>query len=239
MSVMLVIGNPPSVKSQFAHVESWVFDLDNTLYPSSSDLWPKIDHKITLYVQNVMGLDGLSSRAIQKFYYQRYGTSLNGLMQEYGIDPHDFLSFAHDIDRSTLPADPALSESIGRLPGRKVIFTNGSEGHAIATAEQLGILQHFDGIFDIVAAGYTPKPDPRTYTRFFERHGVDPRGAAMFEDLEKNLLVPHQTAMKTVLVVAANGAHDHREAWEKVAAAPPHVDFVTDDLAAFLSVLTE
>jgi putative hydrolase of the HAD superfamily len=234
----LIVDPPPSLKDSFAHVNTWVFDLDNTLYPSSSDLWPKIDTQITLFLQEFFGLDGLSSRALQKFYYQRYGTSLKGLMIEYGIDPHDFLEFAHDIDRSSLASDPGLSEAIGRLPGRKLIFTNGSKGHAVATTEQLGIRQHFDEIFDIVAADYLPKPDPVTYARFFEQFGIDPRKAAMFEDLEKNLLVPHQSAMKTVLVVAKSGETDHREAWEKVASAPAHVDFVTDDLPAFVASIT-
>jgi putative hydrolase of the HAD superfamily len=234
---MLAAPSPPGIQSSFAHVDTWIFDLDNTLYPSSSDLWPKIDRQITLFLAELFGIDGLSSRALQKFYYQRYGTSLKGLMLDYGIDPQDFLEFAHDIDRSTLAPDPALSAHISRLPGRKLIYTNGSEGHAIATAQQLGILQHFSGIFDIVAADYVPKPDPLPYARFFARFGVEPARAAMFEDLEKNLLVPHQSGMKTVLVVAKRGATDHREAWEQVAAAPAHVDFVTDDLASFLGLL--
>jgi putative hydrolase of the HAD superfamily len=237
MRPMLMSETPPTVRQSFSHVDTWVFDLDNTLYPSSSDLWPKIDHQITLYLQALFGLDGLSSRALQKFYYQRYGTSLKGLMLEYGIDPHDFLQFAHDIDRSSLAEDEALSRHIGRLPGRKLIFTNGSTGHAEATARKLGILDHFEDIFDIVAADYTPKPDPATYDRFFLRYGIDPARAAMFEDLEKNLVVPHQSAMKTVLIIAKSGMTDHREAWEKVAAAPAHVDFVTDDLGAFLGAI--
>ena len=223
--------------SSFEHINTWVFDLDNTLYPPDSDLWPKIDHRITLYLANLFGLDGLSSRALQKYYYQKYGTSLKGLMLEHGIDPHGFLQFAHDIDRSTLPPNPALSDAIAALPGRKLIFTNGSTGHAEATAKQLGILHHFEDIFDIVSSDYVPKPDPETYRLFFEKHGVDPTRAAMFEDLEKNLVAAHANGMTTVLIVAKQGQHDHREAWEKVVAVPAHVDFVTDDLAGFLAGL--
>jgi putative hydrolase of the HAD superfamily len=225
---------PPRLDEAFAHVETWVFDLDNTLYPSDSDLWPKIDHRITLYLHHLFGLDGLSSRALQKYYYQRYGTSLKGLMLEHGVDPHDFLAFAHDIDRSTLPRDERLSAAIGALRGRKVIYTNGSKGHAEATARQLGIDHHFDGVFDIVSADYAPKPDPAAYDRFFRAHDIDPAHAAMFEDLEKNLLPARASGMKTVLVTAKAGRVDHREAWEKVANAPAHVDYVTDDLAGFL-----
>jgi putative hydrolase of the HAD superfamily len=236
---MSVMQPQPGFARDFAHIDTWVFDLDNTLYPSSSDLWPKIDQQITLFLQNFFGLDGISSRALQKFYYQRYGTSLKGLMQEYDIDPKEFLDFAHDIDRSTLAPDPALSEAIGRLPGRKLIFTNGSEGHAKATCEQLGILHHFSGTFDIVAANYMPKPDPAAYARFFTRFMVDPARAAMFEDLEKNLATPHHSGMKTVLVVGKTGAQDHRETWEKVASPPAHIDCITDDLAGFLGSLVK
>ncbi len=234
MNPPMLIEKPPDVAAAFAHVDTFVFDLDNTLYPQDSDLWPKIDNQITHFIQDFYDLDGLSARALQKYFYQQYGTSLKGLMHEDAVDPAEFLRFAHAIDRSTLAAAPLLSDAIATLPGRKLIFTNGSEGHAEATARQLGILQHFSGIFDIAAAGFTPKPERQSYDRFFERFGVEPSRAAFFEDLEKNLLVPHQLGMKTVLIVARVGQHDHRESWERVASAPHHVDFVTDDLTSFL-----
>jgi putative hydrolase of the HAD superfamily len=221
----------------FVGVDTWVFDLDNTLYPPDSSLWPQIDHRITLYLAEVMGMDGLSSHALQKYYYRRYGTSLKGLMHEHGVDPHDFLEFAHDIDRSALPRNAALATAIAALPGRKLIFTNGSQGHAEATARQLGILDAFDGISDIVASNFAPKPEASSYDRFFERWGVNPSRAAMFEDLEKNLSVPHAQGMRTVLVVPRLGQHDHREAWESIGAAAPHVHHVTDDLTTFLGAI--
>ncbi len=224
-------------KSAFAAVKTWVFDLDNTLYPPDSDLWPKIDQRITLYLMELFGEDGMSSRALQKYYYQRYGTTLAGIMAENGVDPSHFLSFAHDIDRSQLPEDLPLSDAIGKLPGRKLILTNGSRGHAEATAKKLGILEHFEDIFDIVAGDYIPKPEMATYNRFFDKHGIDPNSAAMFEDLEKNLKPARECGMKTVLVIPKNGREDHREAWEKVLVQPAYVDFVTDDLSGFLTKL--
>jgi putative hydrolase of the HAD superfamily len=221
--------------SHFRQVDTWVFDLDNTLYPPHSDLWPKIDARITAYMAALFGLDGISARALQKHYYRAFGTTLAGLIAEYQVDPSEFLHFVHDIDRSSLDPNPALEAAIEALPGRKLILTNGSHAHALATAKQLGIDHLFDDFFAIEHGDYLPKPHLLTYQRFFERHGVDPARAAMFEDIVHNLEAPHASGMLTVLVKPKSGAQDHREAWEKGDVVPPHVDFVTDDLVAFLT----
>ena len=226
-----------NVKARFAHVDTWVFDLDNTLYPAASSIWPKIDDRISRYLADLLGLDGLSARALQKFYYQRHGTTLRGLIADHSIDPKKFLDFVHDIDRSSLAPHPALVEAISALPGRKLILTNGSRDHALRTTEQLGFTETFEDVFDIVSADLVPKPDPATYDRFFAAHAVDPRRAAMFEDISRNLLVPHQRGMVTVLVVPRADDADHREAWEMVGRAEPYVDCVTDDIATFVAAL--
>jgi putative hydrolase of the HAD superfamily len=227
-------GIGPEVRARFAHVRTWVFDLDNTLYPSDADLWPQIDARISAYLANLLGLDGLSARALQKYYYRRYGTTLAGLMAEHAVDHAPFLDFVHDIDRSSLAPNPRLAQAIARLPGRKLILTNGSRDHALRTAEALGLGTAFEDVFDIVAAELTPKPDPIAYQRFFDRHAVDPKESAMFEDLARNLIVPHEQGMVTTLVVPQRPEADGREAWERTGAADPHIEFVTDDLAAFL-----
>lgn len=220
------------------HINTWVFDLDNTLYPADCDLWPKIDQRITLYLSYLFGLDGMSSRALQKYYYQRYGTTLRGLMEEHGIGPAEFLDFTHDIDRSSLLPDLALANAITALPGRKLILTNGSREHALRTARALGLEAMFEDIFDIADADFVPKPAVATYERFFERHGVDPAQAVMFDDLARNLIIPHERGMTTVLVVPKPGQMDHRDAFEIFHdAAPPYIDFVTSDLARFLTGL--
>jgi len=221
-----------------SHVDTWVFDLDNTLYPADCDLWPKIDQRITLYLSHLFGLDGMSSRALQIYYYQRYGTTLCGLMEEHGIGPDDFLDFTHDIDRSSLLPNLALATAITALPGRKLILTNGSREHALRTARALGLAAMFEDIFDIADADFVPKPAAATYDRFFERHAVDPARAVMFDDLAINLIVPHERGMTTVLVVPKPGQLDHRDAFEIFRdAAPPYIDFVASDLARFLTGL--
>jgi putative hydrolase of the HAD superfamily len=232
----MATGSSPSLRRGFARVNTWVFDLDNTLYPPHSDLWPQIDQRIALYLCEMFGIDGLSARALQKHWYSRYGTTLKALMDEYDIDAEEFLSFAHQIDRSRLEPRPLLSDAIGDLPGRKLIFTNGSRQHALDTARALGIERHFEAVFDIAEAGFEPKPRMTAYRRFLDRHGVDPQRSAMFEDLEKNLQAPHELGMTTVLVVPS-GPDPHREDWERKQVAGRHVDWVTADLPGFLADL--
>jgi len=222
---------------RFSGVDTWVFDLDNTLYPPHSDLWPKIDMRITQFMCDLFGLDGMSCRALQKYYYQRYGTTMHGLIEEYGVPPDVYLEFVHDIDRSTIEPAPALAQAIAALPGRKLILTNASRDHALKTAEQLGLDHLFEDVFDIVAANLVPKPLAGAYSAFFDRHRIDPARAAMFEDIARNLAVPHASGMVTTLVVAPAGGADHREDWEIARERPAHVEFMTDDLAGFLTGL--
>jgi len=225
-----------TLRRAFADVSVWIFDLDNTLYPPEAALWPQVDQRITLFLGNMFGIDGLSARALQKYYYQKYGTTLKGLMEQYGMKPEPFLDFAHDIDVSKLPPDPELGHAIEALPGRKLILTNGSEAHARNVAGRLGILHHFEAVFDIIAADFTPKPEEATYLKFLDQYQIDPSRAAMFEDLEKNLLVPHQLGMRTVLILPKQ--YDiHREAEEQADSTAEYVHFKTKDLAAFLREL--
>ncbi|CAG0979351.1 MAG: pyrimidine 5'-nucleotidase [Rhizobiaceae bacterium] len=220
--------------ARFAHVKDWVFDLDNTLYPHHTNLFAQIDVKMTAYVSELLRLPREEARALQKELYKEYGTTLNGLMTLHGIDPDDFLEKVHDIDYSWVAPAPELGEAIRALPGRKFIFTNGDRGHAERTARQLGILDHFDDIFDIVAAGLTPKPARKTYDRFVELHGVVGPNAVMFEDLARNLSVPKALGMTTVLVVPNNFEPTFSEIWERDPSFDDEVDFVTDDLTEFL-----
>jgi putative hydrolase of the HAD superfamily len=227
-------AEPPRPQSRFTHIDTWVFDLDNTLYPADCDLWPKIDQRITLFIANLLGLDGISARALQKYYYQRYGTTLRGLMDDHAISAAEFLAFVHDVDRSSLIPNLSLAMAITALPGRKLILTNGSRDHALRTAEALGLAAMFDDIFDIVAAEHLPKPEIAAYERFFDKHAVDPKRAVLFDDLDRNLVIPHERGMITVLIVPKPGRPDQREPFEIPGATLPHVDFVTSDLESFL-----
>lgn len=222
----------------FSHVTEWVFDLDNTLYPHEVNLFSQIDRNMTAYVAELLQLEPDEARVLQKRYYHEHGTTLQGLMIHYGIDPNAFLERAHAIDYSLLAPNPDLGEAIKALPGRKFILTNGSVPHAQAAAGALGILDHFEDIFDIVAADYLPKPASATYEKFAALAKLDTTKAAMFEDLPRNLAAPKALGMKTVLLVPRNLEGIVMERWEIPATSDDHIDFITDDLTAFLKGVT-
>lgn len=218
------------------HVTDWVFDLDNTLYPRECNLFAQIDTLITQYVMEVTGHDFEAARDLQKAYYRDYGTTLSGLMTTHSVDPDHYLNTVHAIDYSPVNAHPELVSAIAALPGRKFIFTNADTGHADAVLKKLGARELFSEIFDIRAAKYQPKPLEIAYRDFLAAHGVDPLKAIMFDDLEKNLRVPHQVGMVTVQVVAgADFVHEQVDAWELGRGENhEHVHHITDDLVAFL-----
>lgn len=218
----------------FRHVDTWVFDLDNTLYPAQHDLWGQIDTRMKAYITERLAITPQEAFALQKDYYRRYGTSLRGLMLEHGIEPDAFLAHVHDIDLSTLDAAPRLAAAIEALPGAKLVYTNGSERHARNVLAKLGMDGHFAAVHDIVAAEFHPKPTEEAYARFLRAHGVDPSKSVMFEDLARNLEVPHRLGMATVLVVPPTERIAARESWEFEGREAAYVDYVTEDLAGFL-----
>jgi putative hydrolase of the HAD superfamily len=218
----------------FSDIETWVFDLDNTLYPHHLNLWQQVDVRIRNYIAEFLKITHEEAFRLQKDYYRRYGTTLRGLMEEHGLEPDQFLEIVHQIDHSPLTPNPALGAAIAALPGRKFILTNGTRRHADAVMQRLGIGQHFDDVFDIKAAELEPKPRRSVYERFLARHRVNPRRSVIFEDLARNLEAPHALGMMTVLVVPEGTRSVLREEWELGGRDAAHVDYFTDDLAAFL-----
>ncbi len=218
----------------FAQVTTWIFDLDNTLYPAECNLFAEVDQKMGDFIARMLDIPFEEARYLQKHYYRKFGTTLNGLMSVHKLDPKPFLDYVHDIDLTPVQESPALSAAIERLPGRKLIFTNGTVHHAERVAGKLGILHHFEDIYDIVASDYIPKPKPEPYAKFLGRHGVNARASAMFEDMPHNLEVPHGLGMATVLVTSATFDHPVQHdiaGWEK---SPAHIHHVTDNLTGFL-----
>jgi len=225
---------PHPLPRAFDRVDTWVFDLDNTLYPHHVNLWQQVDERIRDYIADYLKISREDAFRLQKDYYKRYGTSMRGLMTEHGMKPDDFLDFVHEIDHSPLEPNPALGAAIEKLSGRKLILTNGTKSHAAAVLARLELESHFDDVFDIIAAELEPKPSAQTYDRFLKTHSVDAGRTAMFEDLARNLAVPHALGMTTVLVVPTNSREVFRETWELEGRDAPHVDHVTDDLVGFL-----
>ena len=228
-----------TIPRTFTHIDTWVFDLDNTLYPHHVNLWQQVDARIGAFVADWLKVSPQDARKIQKDYYLRYGTTMRGMMTEHGVSADDYLAYVHEIDHSPLEPNPAMGAAIARLRGRKLILTNGSTDHAGKVLERLGLTTHFEAVFDIIAAELEPKPAPQTYQKFLKLHGVDPANAAMFEDLARNLVVPHQLGMTPVLVVPDGSNEVAREDWELEGRDAFHVDYVTDDLTGFLQGLAK
>jgi putative hydrolase of the HAD superfamily len=221
----------------FTHIDTWVFDLDNTLYPHHVNLWQQVDKRIGEFVGRWLRVSPQEARRIQKDYYRRYGTTMRGMMTEHGVRADDFLAYVHQIDHSPLQPNPTMGAAIASLPGRKLVLTNGSTDHAGKVLQRLGIDAYFEAVFDIIAADLEPKPAAQTYQKFLRDHHVTPEKSAMFEDLARNLVIPHQLGMTTVLVVPDGTSEVLREDWELEGRDDSHVDHVTDDLTGFLQGL--
>ena len=207
--------------------EAWVFDLDNTLYPASCNLFAAIDERMRGYVAAFLGLDLDAAFAVQKQYFREYGTSLRGLMHRHGMEPEPFLEHVHDIDLTVLDPAPILDQALAALPGRKFVFTNASSRHAERVIARLGIDHHFEGVFDIAAARYAPKPEPAPYGTLVRQFGVNAGAAVMVEDMARNLAPAAALGMTTVWV--RTGSDVGREGSDE-----GHVHHVCDDLTVWL-----
>lgn len=214
-----------------SHVETWIFDLDNTLYPASSEVFDQIGARMTAFIARKYGLETDEARRVRADYYRSHGTTLNGLMALRGQDPHEFLAYVHDIDLSGLAPKPDLAAAIARLPGKRIVYTNGSRAHAARVMERLGIEHLFAAIHDIADAEFCPKPYRAAYEALLVAHDIGAERAAMFEDLARNLEVPHALGMTTVLVT---GHHDEVQP-RSLAELPAYVQHVAHDLTGFLA----
>ena len=213
----------PDPRPDLRHVDTWLFDLDNTLYPPQSGFMGEIEQRMTAFVERLTGLPREDAYRLQKTYLADYGLTLRGLIAHHGVDPADFHAIFHDMSLDVIAHDPVLLAGIERLPGRRLIFTNADDIHARRVLDRLGLSHLFEAIFDIAAAGYEPKPDPRTFARIVEAHAIDPARTAFFEDSPHNLAPANVLGMTTVLVGP-----------DAPASVATFIDHRTDNLAAFL-----
>lgn len=216
----------PMNRTAFSHVDTWVFDLDNTLYPPHMRLFDQIEEKMVNYVMRTLNVTAEHANHLRRTYWRLHGTTLAGLMAEHAVDPDPFLDEVHDIDFSVLSPDADLAEKIAALPGRKIIYTNGAAPYARNVLEARGLSGLFDAIYGVEHAGYRPKPEAAAFERVFAMDKLDPKRAAMFEDDPRNLAVPHAIGMRTVHVAPQPEPADH-------------IHFHTPDLNDFLSRLTD
>lgn len=215
----------------FRHVRAWIFDLDNTLYHADNGIFAQIESRMTDYVERLMGLPRAEARVYQKALYRQYGTTLNGLMQEHDVDPEDYLGFVHDIALDSLEPQAPLIAALGRLPGRRLIFTNGCRDHAQRILARIGMAGLFDQVIDIRRMGFKPKPQMDAYAGMAAAEGLDCARAAMFDDLARNLVPARALGMTTVWLSTGAPWNDHGPLLD---VAPDDIDHRTEDLASFL-----
>jgi len=211
-------------KPDLRHIDTWLFDLDNTLYPAESGFMGEIERRMTDFVARLTGLGREAAYALQKTYLTDYGLTLKGLIAHHGVAPADFHAIFHDMSLDALAHNPQLLEALGRLPGRRLIFTNADDVHAERVLKHLGLDHLFEGVFHIGSADYAPKPDPATFARIVTTHAITPATTAFFEDSVSNLAPAADLGMTTVLVGFDAGT-----------ATAPFIDHKTDNLASFLS----
>jgi putative hydrolase of the HAD superfamily len=185
---------------RFAHIRDWIFDLDNCLYPASAGLFALIDERMGTYIQRLLDCGPAEAKRVQKAHFHEHGTTLAGLMKEHGIDPREFLEDVHAIPLDRIQCDERLGQALGRLPGRKFVFTNGDAAYARRVLNAIGVDSHFDDLHDIHASGYRPKPDPHGYALLCERFGIDPKRALLADDMVQNLAPAKALGMTTVWV---------------------------------------
>jgi putative hydrolase of the HAD superfamily len=211
-------------KDDFTHVRAWVFDLDNTLYPSSARLFDQIEVRMTQWVMQTLGLDRAKADLLRRQYWAQYGTTLAGLMAEHGMDPAPYMTDVHDIDLTHLQQDQQLAAYIRALPGRRIVYTNGSAPYAERVLAARGLSSLFDAVYGVEHAGFRPKPERAAFETIFAIDQLNPALGAMFEDDSRNLAAPHAMGMRTVHVTPDPDPADH-------------IHHQTDDLTAFLGRL--
>jgi putative hydrolase of the HAD superfamily len=226
---MTGLASPP-IKPPFDAVATWIFDLDNCLYPASTGLFALIDERMGAYIQRLLGVEAAEAKRIQKHHFHTHGTTLAGLMKEHGVDPHHFLQDVHDIALDRVGPNARLAAGLGRLPGRKFVFTNGDAPYARRVLERIGIGDQFEHLHDIHAAELRPKPERHGYELLCRQFAIDPDTACMVEDMAQNLRPAKALGMTTVWVDngSERGNHD---------AEPGHIDLRITDVADWLDKL--
>jgi len=205
----------------------WIFDLDNTLYSGKTRVFEQIDKRMSKYISGKLNVSIVKAKEIQKKYFYKYNTTLNGMLKNHKIDANEFLEFVHDIDIDFLKKDLTLSEELRKLEGKKIIFTNGSKKHALNVIRKIGIEQHFDDIFDIVDSNFVPKPTMEPYKKLVEKHKIDPNLCVLIEDIARNLKPAYEMGMKTIWI-------ENDEPWAAKFSDSDFINYKTKNLTDFL-----
>lgn len=210
-----------------AHIDAWVFDMDNTLYPASANLFAPVEKRMTQYIIDLLGLPEQEAAELREGYFLQHGTTLSGLIADHGVDPHAFLSYVHDVEMDVLEENAPLAALIARLPGRKIVFTNGDLPYAEKVLDRLGLGASFEGVHDIHAMALQPKPAASAYAGLCAAYGIDPRTSFFADDMVRNLVPAKAIGMTTLWI--DNGSQ------QMPGSAREHIDYTTGDLTGWLA----
>ena len=211
----------------FRSIKYWIFDLDNTLYSGKTKVFEQVDKKMSKYISDKLNISIDEAKKIQKNYFHKYNTTLNGMIKNHKINPEEFLESVHDINIDFLQKDLELAKEMEKLEGKKIIFTNGSRKHAINVTKRIGIDQYFDDIFDIVDSDFIPKPAIDPYKKLVEKHKIDPKLCVFVEDIARNLKPAYEMGMKTVWI-------ENEVPWAKKFSDANFINYKTNNLSEFL-----
>ena len=220
------------LKKEIKNINSWIFDLDDTLYPPSNEIYSQMAERIRNYIMRVLDIDEETATTVQKTYYKKYGATVHGLMVEHNIQPEDFTDYVHDLDLSSIRENPQLKACLQALPGKKHVFTNGAYHHAERVLKRLNIYDCFSGIFSIREAEYVPKPAEQTYLKMMKTFNVTPQKSMMFDDSPVNILAAKKVGLRTVWISSNVVNNKYCSVDSK-----DFCDYETPDLTDFLSSL--
>ena len=211
-------------------VDTWIFDLDNTLYVVSDQMHGQINDLLGGFVSEFLKIDRDQARKIQKAYFHEFGLTLRGLMVNHDLDPEIYFEYMTREELYEMKPDPALGRALARLPGRKIVYTNAPGRHAELALQRLGLSDHFFAVYDIQAAEFIPKPAIGAYSALCRLHGIDPAKAVMVDDIIQNLEPAAKLGMTTVwMKTSADWAQDIEVA--------DYVHHVTEDLTGWIDGL--
>ena len=215
-------------------INTWVFDLDNTLYSADSGIFQQVHKLMGEFISKNLNMNMPEAKKLQAKYYKEHGTTLKGLMNNYGIDPDYFLDEVHRLDYSIVSSNELLNQELHKLEGRKIIYTNANEKHAIDVLKRIDLENFFDEIFDIKMANYIPKPEIKPYEQMIDLFSIDPDRSAMFDDIAKNLVPAKKVNFTSVWIDAG-----YENFSDDIEASKEYLDFQTTDLSLFLKDINE
>jgi putative hydrolase of the HAD superfamily len=210
-------------------IDTWIFDLDNTLYSADSGIFQQVGELMSKFVSNHLNIDIKEAKKIRSKYYRQHGTTLRGMMDNHGVDPEIFLKEVHKLDYSIVTPNHKLNEELAKLKGRKIIYTNANQQHANDVLVQLKLTNMFDNIFDIKMADYVPKPEVKPYMKFIEKFDINPVCSAMFDDIAKNLVPAKNVGFTSIWVDAG-----YENFMDDIESSKNYLDYKTKDLSFFL-----